>query len=136
MPAMRKIGPAKGYKLPPLKKDASREEIDEHKALAAAWEQVKAGGVKEVTAIGATEALQYGKGMYELLPMEAPPAPATAVLMPEEMSNDALALTALHLGIDLQKKPMKRSEIIAAVRRQLDAAVVLDDDSEGDEAGA
>ena len=121
MPLMQKIGPAKGYKLPALKEKASPEEVAAHKALAASWEAVKAGGVKEVTAVGASEALQYGKGMYEILPTEAPAAPASAIQMPEEMSDDALKLTALQLGVDLTKKPMKRTDIVKAVRQAMDS---------------
>ncbi len=129
MPVMQKIGPAKGYKLPSLKKDATPEEVAEHKALAAAWEAVKAGGVKEVPAIGANEALQWGKGMYEIIPDAPAPVPATAIQMPEEMSAAALKLTALQLGVDV-KSGMKKSDLVAAVRRAMDAVQLLDDDED------
>jgi hypothetical protein len=132
MPAMVRIGPAKGYKLPPLKKDASREEADAHKALTAAWEQVKAGGAKEVTAVGANEALQYGRGMYEIVPAEAAPVTATAIRMPEDMTADELKLTALQLGVDL-RKPMKKADLVAAVRKAMDAVELLEDEDSEDE---
>lgn len=134
MPAMVRIGPAKGYKLPPLKKDAFREETDTHKALAAAWEQVKAGGIKEVTAVGANEALQYGRGMYEIVPADAAPVASTAIRMPEDMTSDELKLTALQLGVDLSK-PMKKADLVKTVRLAMDKVQLLEDDSE-DEDGA
>jgi len=133
MPTSVRIGPAKGYKLPPLKKDASREETDAHKALAGAWDQVKAGGVKEVTAVGANEALEYGRGMYEIVPAEAQATAAVGVRMPEDMTADELKLTALQLGVDVSR-PMKKTDLVKTVRLAMDKVQFLEDDSEEDEA--
>ena len=132
MPVMVKIGPAKGYKLPSLKPGASADDAAAHKNLVASWDAIKAGGVKEVPIVGANEALQLSKGMYEILAAEEAPKTATAILMPEDMSPDELKLTALQLGVDL-KKPMKKAELVALVRKAMDNVQLLDDDSEEDE---
>lgn len=116
MPKMVKIGPAKGFKASAEKK--------------ADWEKVQKRGVVEVDYGTAMEAIQNSGGMYEILPEEAAATPSTAIQMPEEMSNDALKLTALQLGIDLSKKNLKRSELVAAVRRAMDAVELADEDED------
>lgn len=123
MPKMVKIGPAKGYHPPKGDTQAASE-----------WEKVKARGVLEVDYVNANEALQYGKGMYQILPEAAPETAPTAspgVRLPEQMTRDELVLTALQLGIDLSKKQMKKDELVKAVRLKLDEVQLLADDDEG-----
>lgn len=97
----------------------------------AMWQQIKAEKPKMVSMVTAAENVKLSGGMYAILPESVAPA-ASAVLMPEEMSADALKLTALQLGVDL-RKPMKKADLVAVVRKAMDAVQFVDDDSEGDE---
>lgn len=125
--------PNPDYKLPAKKGNATPEEAAAYSALVAAWEAVKANGpVERLPYATATENIRNSGGMYAFLPAKTEAPAATAVLMPEEMSEAALKLTALQLGIDMSKKGMKKSELVKAVRLAMDAVQFAAEDEEDD----
>lgn len=125
MPAMVKVGPNPNYKLP---KDAEAA-----RAAKPIWEKIRAEQPKMLDHVTAMENIKNSGGMYAILPEAAPQSTASAVRLPEEMTADELKLTALQLGVDL-KKPMKKADLVAAVRRAMDAVQLLEDDPDEDEA--
>lgn len=116
-----RVGPNPGYKLP---KDASSE-------VKAAWAAIQKAIPLSLPYVSAMENVRNSGGMYAILPDVVVPS-ASAVRMPEEMQSDELKLTALQLGIDL-RKPMKKADLVAAVRKAMDAVQFLDDDSEDED---
>lgn len=115
-----RIGPNPAFKPTPEQKDV--------------WEKVKTGRPMVLSYTTAMENVKNSGGMYAVLPDVVQAAPATAVLMPEEMSRDALILTALQMGVDVSKKQMKKAELVKAIRLKMDEVQLLDD--EGEEPGA
>ena len=47
------------------------------------------------------------------------------------MTADELKLTALQLGVDLAK-PMKKSDLVKAVRKAMDAVVLMEDEDDAE----
>ncbi len=130
---MVRVGPNPNYKLPALKANPSQEDKDAWNALKASWAAVKESRIMSLPYVTAMENLRLSGGMYAILPDAAPVATASAIRLPEEMTADELKLTALQLGVDL-RKPMKKADLITAVRKAMDAVQLMDDDdSEGDE---
>lgn len=134
MVAMVKVGPNPAYKLPAKKANATAEEAAAYSALEAAWKQIKGESPKNLPYVTAVENMRNSGGMYAILPEAAPAASVSAIQMPEEMSDAALKLTALQLGIDLSKKNLKRSELVKAVHLAMDAVQFAAEDEDDAEA--
>lgn len=131
MPAMLTIRPNEEWTPPKGAKAAEKKALDE------AFKAIQAAGKKEVSAVTAYEAIRLSKGMYELEPQEAAPAASAPVADLESMPIEQLKLMMLQLGVNPTKKQMKRSEIIAMIRRGLDEFEIEEDDApeEGDGEG-
>lgn len=126
-----RVGPNPAYKLP-AKPDAkaTAEAIAAWRALEANWAAVKESRVLNLPYVTAMDNVRNSGGMYAILPeAEAPGAVAAGIKMPEDMSADELKLTALQLGINMQK-PMKKAALIAAVRSAMDAVQIIDDEED------
>jgi hypothetical protein len=109
-----RVGPNSGFKPSPEQKDA--------------WDKVKSGHPMVLSYTTAMENVKNSGGMYAILPEDAPTVSATAVLMPEDMTRDALILTALQMGVDVSKKQMKKADLVKAIRLKMDDVQLLDDD--------
>jgi hypothetical protein len=121
MVQMVRMGANPSYKLPAEKEQAA--------ALAPVWASIKKQAIRTVPYVVAVENAKNSGGMYAILAEEKPEASVGAIRMPEDMTADELKLTALQLGVDL-RKPMKKADLVAAVRRAMDAVILMDDDSE------
>lgn len=130
---MVRVGPNPNYKLPALKANASQEDKDAWNALKASWAAVKDSRVLTLPHVTAMENIRLSGGMYAILVEAGPEKSSPGVRMPEEMTADELKLTALQLGVDVSK-PMKKSDLVKAVRIGMDKVMLLEDDSDEDEA--
>lgn len=98
------------------------------------WAKIKEERPKRLSYVTAMDNIRNSGGMYAILPEAAPAASVSAIQMPEEMSDAALKLTALQLGIDLSKKNLKRSELVKAVHLAMDAVQFAAEDEDDAEA--
>ena len=130
---MVRVGPNPNYKLPALKDKASQEEKDAWNALKASWAAVKESRVLTLPYVTAMDNVENSGGMYAILAEKAAETSSPGVRMPEEMTADELKLTALQLGVDLSK-PMKKADLVKTVRLAMDKVMLLEDDSDEDEA--
>jgi hypothetical protein len=132
MVALVRVGPNPNYKLPAKKDRATPEEAAAWAEISKVWDSIKGEQPKMLPHVCAIENTKNSGGMYAILTESEAPA-ATAILMPEQMTADQLKLTALQLGVDLSK-PMKKADLIKAVRKAMDAVQVSDDDADEDDA--
>ena len=127
---MVNVGPNPNYKLPVKDPKATAEAAAEWETLNAAWSTVKGERPKLLPYVTAMDNIRNSGGMYSILAEKAEASTASAIQMPEEMSLDALKLTALQLGVDLSRKGLKRADLIKAVRLAMDNVQLAADDED------
>lgn len=94
----------------------------------AAFEKAKKRGPQIVTYVSAMEAVKLSKGMYRIASAEPASIEVPSVRL-EDKTNDELKQMMLALGIKTEKQ-MKRSDIIALIRKRLDEIEVVDDEGQ------
>lgn len=128
---MVNVGPNPNYKLPAKKDKATPEDVAALSAATANWSKIKAERPRLLPYVTAVGNIQNSGGMYAILPDAVPEASVGSVRMPESMTADELKLTALQLGVDLTK-PMKKSDLVKAVRKAMDAVVLMEDEDDAE----
>jgi len=121
---MVRVGPNPTYKLP--------KDTDAAKAAKPIWEKIKAERPMSMSYVSAMDNVKNSGGMYAILPEASAETSSPGVRMPEEMTADELKLTGLQLGVDLSK-PMKKADLVKAVRIAMDKVQLLEDEDSEDE---
>lgn len=130
MPLMMILRPNPDY-APPEKATAA-----EKAALKKEWDAIKARGDVKVPASTAMEGVGRAKGMYMIAKVDeqttaAPAQPAQLEL--EDMPPEQLKLMMLSLGLSMNKKQMRKSDMVSTIRSKLAQIEVIGDDDDEEE---
>lgn len=96
---------------------------DEKSAFAAASKAIKVAGKDVFDYISARENIKRSGGMYQIVVEEAR-TPVQGMATLEDMPIDELKLMLLRTGKTIQKKTMKKSDMIAMIREWQTSIVV------------
>jgi hypothetical protein len=105
-----------------------KPQTDEEKAAYAAIVDLhKKRGPIATDVGGVAEAVRNSDGMYRMKP--ASEAQEVSLKVPElkDMTNDQLKALGLQLGMSSIKPGIKRSQLIEAIQKRLDAIDIVDD---------
>ncbi len=103
------------------------------KVLKEEFDEIVKRGDLVVPMATAKDALKYSRGGYMIKPeAQAVEIKAGINLALEEMSNEQLKVMVLAGGKRIQKKTMKRSDLVGLARRTLSETITVEEDEDVD----